>query len=50
MNDFLKQYQGMDTIIVINKTDLPKKIDLAKGKRLLEKGTIVTTSLLKMKV
>ena len=38
---------GMDTIVVSNKTDLPQKIDLKKVERLLEKGTIVTTSLLK---
>lgn len=38
---------GMDTIVVSNKTDLPQKIDLKKVESLLEKGTIVTTSLLK---
>ena len=38
---------GMDTIVVSNKTDLPQKIDLKKVENLLEKGTIVTTSLLK---
>ncbi|MFJ7935439.1 tRNA uridine-5-carboxymethylaminomethyl(34) synthesis GTPase MnmE [Sporosarcina sp. NPDC096371] len=38
---------GMDAIIVINKTDLPQKIDLAKVKELSGNGKLVTTSLLK---
>ncbi|WP_342507580.1 tRNA uridine-5-carboxymethylaminomethyl(34) synthesis GTPase MnmE [Sporosarcina sp. FSL K6-2383] len=38
---------GMDAIIVINKTDLPPKIDLAKVKELSGNGKLVTTSLLK---
>jgi tRNA modification GTPase len=38
---------GMDTIVVINKTDLPQKVDLKKVESLLEEGKIVTTSLLK---
>ncbi|WP_318616531.1 tRNA uridine-5-carboxymethylaminomethyl(34) synthesis GTPase MnmE [Sporosarcina sp. YIM B06819] len=38
---------GMDAIIVVNKTDLPQKIDLAKVKDLSANGKLVTTSLLK---
>ena len=38
---------GMDTIVVINKTDLPQKIDLKKVESLVDGGKIVTTSLLK---
>ncbi|CAM3198325.1 tRNA uridine-5-carboxymethylaminomethyl(34) synthesis GTPase MnmE [Filibacter tadaridae] len=38
---------GMDTIIVINKTDLPRKIDLVRVKQLTSNVKIVTTSLLK---
>ncbi|MEK5040625.1 tRNA uridine-5-carboxymethylaminomethyl(34) synthesis GTPase MnmE [Sporosarcina sp. FSL K6-3457] len=38
---------GMDVIVVVNKTDLPQKIDLAKVKRLSANGKMVTTSLLK---
>ncbi|WP_172370269.1 tRNA uridine-5-carboxymethylaminomethyl(34) synthesis GTPase MnmE [Sporosarcina jiandibaonis] len=37
---------GMDTIVVINKTDLPQKIDMKKVESLAAEGTIVTTSLL----
>ena len=40
-------YHGMDTIVVINKTDLPQKVDLEKVKKLVDGGKIVTTSLLK---
>ena len=38
---------GMDAIIVINKTDLPQKIDLTKVRELSNNGKLVTTSLLK---
>jgi tRNA modification GTPase len=38
---------GMDTIVVINKTDLPQKVDLKRVENLLVEGKIVTTSLLK---
>jgi tRNA modification GTPase len=38
---------GMDAIVVINKTDLPQKIDLSKVKELAGHGKLVTTSLLK---
>ncbi|QUW20638.1 tRNA uridine-5-carboxymethylaminomethyl(34) synthesis GTPase MnmE [Sporosarcina sp. Marseille-Q4063] len=37
---------GMDTIVVINKTDLPQKVDLKKVESLVDEGKIVTTSLL----
>ncbi|WP_432362772.1 tRNA uridine-5-carboxymethylaminomethyl(34) synthesis GTPase MnmE [Sporosarcina sp. UB5] len=39
--------EGMDMIIVINKTDLPQKIDMQQVKELAGKGAIVTTSILK---
>lgn len=38
--------QGMDTIVVVNKTDLPQKIDLTKVQALAGNAQIVTTSLL----
>lgn len=38
---------GMDTIVVINKTDLPQKVDMKRVENLLGEGKIVTTSLLK---
>ena len=41
--------EGMDSIIVINKTDLPMKIDLAEVKNLANSSAIVTTSLLEEK-
>lgn len=37
---------GMDTIVVINKTDLPQKIDLERVSVLAGDGKVVTTSLL----
>lgn len=37
---------GMDLIVVVNKTDLPQKIDLAKVKELTHGAKIVATSLL----
>lgn len=37
---------GMDTITVINKTDLPQKIDMEKVKEFVGNGKVVTTSLL----
>nr|WP_106782058.1 tRNA uridine-5-carboxymethylaminomethyl(34) synthesis GTPase MnmE [Lysinibacillus timonensis] len=39
--------QNMDFIIVVNKTDLPQKIDLAKVNKLANGRKVVTTSLLK---
>lgn len=38
--------EGMDTIVVINKTDLPAKIDLSEVKKIAGNSAIVTTSLL----
>ncbi|QDQ00696.1 tRNA uridine-5-carboxymethylaminomethyl(34) synthesis GTPase MnmE [Lysinibacillus fusiformis] len=38
--------EAMDYIVVVNKTDLPQKIDLARVKELAGKHRIVTTSLL----
>ncbi|MEK3937290.1 tRNA uridine-5-carboxymethylaminomethyl(34) synthesis GTPase MnmE [Sporosarcina sp. FSL W7-1349] len=38
---------GMDTIVVINKTDLPQKINMDRVQELAGTGKIVTTSLLK---
>lgn len=38
---------GMDTIVVINKTDLPQKINMERIKELAGSGIIVATSLLK---
>ena len=39
--------QGMDYIVVINKTDLTQKIDIEKVKELAGTWQIVTTSLIK---
>jgi len=41
--------KGMDTIIIVNKTDLEQKIDLEKVKRLAGLQPLVTTSLLEEK-
>jgi len=41
--------QGMDVIVIINKTDLEQKIDMEKVKELAKKHRIVTTSLLEDK-
>lgn len=41
--------KGMDTIIIINKTDLERKIDLEKVKELAAGRPVVTTSLLEEK-
>lgn len=38
--------QGMDFIVIINKTDLPRKIDVEKVKQLSKNCPIITTSLL----
>ncbi|MDQ0220940.1 tRNA uridine-5-carboxymethylaminomethyl(34) synthesis GTPase MnmE [Peribacillus cavernae] len=37
---------GMDVIVIVNKTDLPGKIDIERVKRLSESHRVVTTSLL----
>lgn len=39
--------QNMDFIVVVNKTDLPQKVDLEKVKELANGRRVVTTSLLK---
>lgn len=41
--------QGMDVIVIINKTDLEQKIDMEKVKELVKDHRIVTTSLLEDK-
>jgi tRNA modification GTPase len=41
--------QGMDVIVIVNKTDLPKKIDMERVKELAAGRPIVTTSLLEEK-
>ncbi|MHA6260981.1 tRNA uridine-5-carboxymethylaminomethyl(34) synthesis GTPase MnmE [Sporosarcina sp. CAU 1771] len=41
-----KAVEGMDLILVVNKTDLPQKIDLAKVNKLTNNAKVVTTSLL----
>lgn len=41
--------EGMDIIVVINKTDLPAKLDLSKVQALAGNAKIVTTSLLQEK-
>ncbi|MBE4907914.1 tRNA uridine-5-carboxymethylaminomethyl(34) synthesis GTPase MnmE [Bacillus luteolus] len=38
--------KGMDTIVIINKTDLPQKIDLHRVKEIMSSQHLVTTSLL----
>ena len=37
---------GMDTIVIVNKTDLPKKIDMERVRELAGKSPVITTSLL----
>lgn len=41
--------QGMDVIVIVNKTDLPQKIDMNKVHELASEHRIVTTSLLEEK-
>jgi tRNA modification GTPase len=41
--------RGMDVIVVVNKTDLPKKIDMERVKELAGNAPIITTSLLEEK-
>lgn len=38
--------KGMDVIVIVNKTDLPKKIDMERVQKLANNHKIVTTSLL----
>jgi tRNA modification GTPase len=37
---------GMDVIVIVNKTDLPQKVDLKRVRELAEESPVVTTSLL----
>lgn len=39
--------EGMNTIVIVNKTDLPQKIDMEKVRKLAKGHKLVTTSLLK---
>jgi tRNA modification GTPase len=41
-----KAVEGMDVIVIVNKTDLPQKIDMERVKELASEHPIVTTSLL----
>ncbi|NUK30072.1 tRNA uridine-5-carboxymethylaminomethyl(34) synthesis GTPase MnmE [Parageobacillus sp. VR-IP] len=41
--------KGMDFIVIVNKTDLPKNIDMDRVKQLADGRPIITTSLLKEK-
>ncbi|NYV66326.1 tRNA uridine-5-carboxymethylaminomethyl(34) synthesis GTPase MnmE [Bacillus sp. Gen3] len=41
--------KGMDVIVIINKTDLPQKIDMDKIKELSNEHKVITTSLLEEK-
>ncbi|MEC1374514.1 tRNA uridine-5-carboxymethylaminomethyl(34) synthesis GTPase MnmE [Heyndrickxia oleronia] len=41
--------KGMDVIVIINKTDLPQKIDMDKVKELSNEHKVITTSLLEEK-
>ncbi|GIN40035.1 tRNA uridine-5-carboxymethylaminomethyl(34) synthesis GTPase MnmE [Heyndrickxia oleronia] len=41
--------KGMDVIVIINKTDLPQKIDMEKVKELSNEHKVITTSLLEEK-
>jgi tRNA modification GTPase len=38
--------EGMDVIVIVNKTDLPQKIDLSKVKQLAAQHKLVTTALI----
>ncbi|EIJ80150.1 tRNA modification GTPase TrmE [Bacillus methanolicus PB1] len=44
--NLFKAVEGMDVIVIVNKTDLPQKIDMEKVKELAKDHKIVTTSLL----
>ncbi|RXJ02841.1 tRNA uridine-5-carboxymethylaminomethyl(34) synthesis GTPase MnmE [Anaerobacillus alkaliphilus] len=43
--NLFKIIEGMDAIIIVNKTDIPQKIDLEKVKQLAKSRPVVTTSL-----
>lgn len=44
--NIFKAVEGMDVIVIVNKTDLPQKIDLERVKELAKEHKLVTTSLL----
>ncbi len=44
--NIFKAVEGMDVIVIVNKTDLPRKIDLERVKELAKEHKLVTTSLL----
>lgn len=44
--NIFKAVEGMDVIVIVNKTDLPQKIDLERVKTLAREHKLVTTSLL----
>lgn len=44
--NLFKAVEGMDVIVIVNKTDLPQKIDMEKVNELAKDHKIVTTSLL----
>lgn len=44
--NIFKAVEGMDVIVIVNKTDLPQKIDLGRVKTLAREHKLVTTSLL----
>ncbi|MBP3041301.1 tRNA uridine-5-carboxymethylaminomethyl(34) synthesis GTPase MnmE [Bacillaceae bacterium Marseille-Q3522] len=44
--NLFKAVEGMDVIVIVNKTDLPQKINLDRVKELSKKATIISTSLL----
>ncbi|MEI5908398.1 tRNA uridine-5-carboxymethylaminomethyl(34) synthesis GTPase MnmE [Bacillus spongiae] len=47
--NLFKAVEGMDVIVIINKTDLPQKINLDKVEKLASQHKLVTTSLLQDK-
>ncbi|MEQ2527909.1 tRNA uridine-5-carboxymethylaminomethyl(34) synthesis GTPase MnmE [Bacillaceae bacterium CLA-AA-H227] len=44
--NIFKAVEGMDVIVIVNKTDLPQRIDLERVKELAKDHKLVTTSLL----
>ncbi|WLR55142.1 tRNA uridine-5-carboxymethylaminomethyl(34) synthesis GTPase MnmE [Mesobacillus subterraneus] len=47
--NIFRAVENMDVIVIVNKTDLPKKIDLDEVKKLAKDYSLVTTSLLEDK-
>lgn len=47
--NIFKAVEGMDAIVIVNKTDLPQKIDMDQVKELAKDHPLVTTSLLEDK-